>query len=191
MKTLLLTVSLVVCFLTGLFASSMAKPATDKPRETAKKKPLTDQERLDQAIQQAHLLYKELAAKNFNDPFPSKELQYLPDQNFAENGMFHDNQTAAFSIPPPPVYGAWPGYRDQVAFYSSIFVRMNRKAPVGDVVDYQPTGVYIVCTVRGEVTTVPANEVRCVSVTMPNGTKASYYVFPGMSQYPTAKKLWK
>ena len=187
MKTLLLSFVAMVLFSLGLLAAQIVTNLKVTPS-------VSRQDRVKDALRRAENLYEALKAANFDHQSFDRQFLYLPDQDFAEKPSYHNRQTPAFSVPPPasgPWKRVWNGYDGQVAFYSDIFVKMNRQHETGDKVTAHPTGDYVVCTMSGKVSLVPISSVRYVPVTGPKGDPRMYAVFPGMDQYASGVQLYQ
>lgn len=82
---------------------------------------------------------------------------------------------------PPGVNG--DSYDRQVLFVSDIFVKRSY-VKSGDGGHINPTGNWIVCTLKGQILIVPAGEVRHWKVSKPTEPGRWTPVFPHMTEYP-------
>lgn len=141
------------------------------------------------AMTKSHRLLDLLKQADWDVSQIPPEAMQLPDRRLSEDRAFRDDMASSFIIPHQRAYGPIPSSdakHDDLAFYSSIYVRQNTSYYKGDIARSKPSGFYIVGLKNGTVSQVSVADARLVK----GETHKIAIAFPGMKAYdPNAPKL--
>jgi hypothetical protein len=128
------------------------------------------------AIAHSKRLIQSLEAVGWDASRIPRELRVLPDQGKAEILAKRTGESFVFVCSSKlPLY-------HQVAFFTDLYARSNRRSFKNNVNVKSPEGFWLVAWKDGRVTKVPVGDIRVIVGTTPRGKKLTP-VFPGMDAY--------
>lgn len=129
-----------------------------------------------QAVEQSRQLLAALREVNWDFFKVPRTLKQLPDRMLSEDEILRGPTASSFTWP----HDGQLRPSAEIAFYSRLYARDNPKPHRNDGMRFSPSGFYIVGWKRGDVTTVPVEDIRVRAYPNHQGYEL---LFPGQNEY--------